>query len=67
MLTISECNAKYVNYKEPLTYRHASRLPDAAGWHEATYKELKQSIDLKAILPMREKTFLMELLLHHQN
>ena len=55
MVTISEANAKYVNYKEPLTYRQALRLPDAAEWQEATDKALKQFIDLKAIIPMKEE------------
>ena len=55
MVTISEANSKYVNYKEPLTYRQAMRLPDAAEWQEATDKELQQFIDLKAIIPMKEE------------
>jgi len=55
MVTISEANSKYVNCKEPLTYRQALRLPDAAEWQEATDKELKQYIDLKAIIPIKEE------------
>ena len=55
MVTISEANSKYINYKEPLTYMQALRLPDAAEWQEATDSELKQFIDLKPIITMKEE------------
>jgi len=38
MVTIGEAKSNYVNHTEPLTYRQALRLPDAAEWQEATDK-----------------------------
>jgi hypothetical protein len=67
VLTISEANSKYVNYKEPLTYKRVLRLPDAVEWQEATDKELKQFIDLKAIIPLKEADVPHPKILNHQN
>ena len=66
MVTISEADSKYVNYKDLLTYRQALRLPDAAEWQEATDKELKQFIDLKAIIPIKEEDIPDVKILHSQ-
>ena len=51
--SISGSPSKYINYKEPLTYKQAQKLPDAAEWQEATEKELQQFIDLDAIIPIK--------------
>jgi hypothetical protein len=57
--TTSEENSKFVNYREPITYRQVVKLPDAAEWEEATQKELKQFIDMKAIIPIKEVKILL--------
>lgn len=50
--SISRIINDYLDYKEPLTYREALRLPDAAEWQEATDKEMQQFDNLKAMIPI---------------
>ena len=46
-------NSRYLQYKEPLSYKQAMTFSDRNEWQEATDKELQQFSDLEAMLPIK--------------
>jgi hypothetical protein len=46
-------NNKYLQYKEPLTYKQSQTYSDRIGWEEATQRELQQLDDLETMLPIK--------------